>query len=73
MEGFAVFGIFSLFIALGAFLGNISSTHEITIKDINKGQEICSQHEGLFMIESKRLGETRLHCKDGEKFKLGEK
>jgi hypothetical protein len=54
---------------IGGLMGNFTSDHEINIKDINRGQELCKDHEGLYMIKSKRV-DSSVSCKDGTNLAL---
>lgn len=56
-------------LVIGGVIGNLTSDHEVNIKSITTGQELCKQHEGLYMINSKRVGSS-VHCKDGSEFSL---
>lgn len=60
---------FALILGLGSALGNFTSDHEVNIRAITIGQELCKEHEGLYMINSKRVGSS-VHCKDGNEFNL---
>lgn len=69
MEGLGAIMFMLILMGTGGLLGNFTSDHEINIKDINRGQEMCKEHEGLYMINSKRVG-TSVSCKDGTSLAL---
>jgi hypothetical protein len=69
MEGFGALLFLGVILAVGGAIGNFTSEHEVNIKSITTGQELCKQHEGLYMINSKRIGSS-VHCKDGSEFSL---
>ncbi len=60
---------FAVILGLGGAIGNFTSDHEVNIKTITTGQELCKEYEGLYMINSKRVSSSA-HCKDGNKFSL---
>lgn len=63
---------FAVLLGLGGALGNFTSDHEVNIRTITTGQELCKGHEGLYMINSKRVSSS-VHCKDGNEFSLEDK
>lgn len=71
MQGFIVVVGALIVLMCGAFLGNVSSTHDVGIKSVLASQEACKNDEGLYMIKSERAKITAL-CKNGNKFELKE-
>lgn len=67
MDGFGAMMLLLLLVGFGAVMGDLTSTHEVNIKTISQAQEICKEHEGLFVINSKRMSSS-FSCKDGNEF-----
>lgn len=69
MEEFAAICFVFAIAGVGAFLGNINGTNDITQKEITDAGQLCTSSEGLYKI-NKGTKEAIAYCKNNDKFTL---
>lgn len=73
MEGFACICLLGFFISLGALKGILSTTNNVSNKEIIEANKICESGGGVYKI-NKGMKEAVAYCKDNNTFVLkGEK
>ena len=69
MEGFAVICLFGLFIGLGALMGTLNTTNDVSNKEIIEANRVCESGGGVYKI-NKGMKEAIAFCKDGTNLTL---
>ena len=69
MEGFAVICLLVSFIGLGALMGTLSTTNDVTQKEILEANKVCESGGGVYKI-NKGMKEATAFCKDNNTFVL---
>lgn len=69
MEGFAVICLLGFFIGLGAVMGTLSTTNDVTQKEILEANKVCESGGGVYKI-NKGMKKAIAFCKDNNTFVL---
>lgn len=69
MESFVVFILLAAIFGCGIITGNVTSTVEISQKEVIESNKLCESSEGLYKI-NKGSKSTTAFCKNSDKFTL---